>query len=285
MDSSEEIKSRYASEAKTYREDALIINFDAPNLFKEFIKIIKTFYPDTKKKYKILDIGAGNGMLTELVFKDYKSSEYTMFDFSSSMLESSKYIFEEENLSINVNRVVGNFITDNLPKGKYDLIISSYALHHIRSTSELKKVYENIKASLTDTGLFICLDNYLGKTDEERKYQITTSLNKWSESYNSKDKALEWGTILETEDSPATIKTIISIISSINVLPLLTPAPGVLATIYGFTKLDESSVKLLKLEDLINSWKNSGLVTNDEREYLISNYQYTNEKEDRYENI
>lgn len=224
-------------------------------------------------------------MLTELVFKDYKSSEYTMFDFSSSMLESSKYIFKEENLSINVNRVVGNFITDNLPKGKYDLIISSYALHHIRSTSELKKVYENIKASLTDTGLFICLDNYLGKTDEERKYQITTSLNKWSESYNSKDKALEWGTILETEDSPATIKTIISIISSINVLPLLTPAPGVLATIYGFTKLDESSVKLLKLEDLINSWKNSGLVTNDEREYLISNYQYTNEKEDRYENI
>lgn len=54
MDSSEEIKSRYASEAKTYREDALIINFDAPNLFKEFIKIIKTFYPDTKKNIKYL---------------------------------------------------------------------------------------------------------------------------------------------------------------------------------------------------------------------------------------
>lgn len=50
MDTSDEIKSRYASEAKTYREDAIIINFDAKTLFNKFVNIIKTVYPDKETK-------------------------------------------------------------------------------------------------------------------------------------------------------------------------------------------------------------------------------------------
>lgn len=278
MDTSDEIRKRYASEAKTYREDALIINFDAPRLFESYLDILKKYYKDQDRKLRVLDLGAGNGMLTELVFSLYKNASYTMFDFSSGMLESSKYIFEENKMNIDVKRVVGNFITDEFPDSEYDLIISSYALHHIRTVEELRSVYEKINNHLSKQGLFLCLDNYLGKNIEERKEQLKISLKKWEESYNSREKALEWGSILEGEDSPATIKTIISLLSMMpSSTPLLYNLPGVMANIYGLSKLDEDELKKLDLDYLVKSWKDRNICTPDENEYLISNYKYSEE--------
>lgn len=280
MDSSDEIRERYASEAKTYREDATIINFDAPTLFERFKSILDSFYPDHSKPLKVLDLGAGNGMLTELVYNEYKNATYTMLDFSSSMLESSKYIFEDNKLDINVNYVIANFVTDEFPDEKYDLIISSYALHHVRTEEDLKHVYECICNHLTESGLFLCIDNYLGETEEERINQIKVSLNNWEKSYNSLDKALEWGSILEGEDSPATIKTIISLIkTNESVTALLDKEQGTLATIYGLTKIDEKEVANKGLEELVTSWKEKHLYTTNKDEYLISNYKYSKYKE------
>lgn len=280
MDTSDEIKSRYASEAKTYREDAIIINFDAKTLFNKFVNIIKTVYPDKETKLKVLDLGAGNGMLTELVYNEYKNAEFTMFDFSEGMLESAKYIFEDNMYDINVTYVTGNFITDDFPDEEYDLIISSYALHHVRTPEELKRVYAKISKHLKKTGIFLCLDNYLGETEEERIEQINISLNNWEKSYNSRTKALEWGSILEGEDSPATIKTIISLIKSTSSTPLLISDKGTLATIYGLCKLDESEIESIGLSDLVKSWKNNKLYTDNVNEYLISNYQYSKYREE-----
>ena len=51
MDNKNEIRNSYASEAKTYRDDALIINFDATKLFEIFIDIINSFYPNINEEF------------------------------------------------------------------------------------------------------------------------------------------------------------------------------------------------------------------------------------------
>lgn len=261
MDTSKEIRDRYASEAETYRKDAWLINFDAEMLFYEFKNIIRQLFSNNLEKIKILDIGAGNGMLTELVLSEFPNASITMLDFSPEMLESAKAIFQTKKISLDrINFTIKNFITDDFPNEKYDLIISSYALHHIRKSDELKKVYLKIAKCLSSNGTFLCLDNYLETNENNRQRQVKNALEKWIENYNSEETAKEWASILKSEDSPATIPLIVSSLSElnksdINIIPFLSPKKGVMATIYGMTKIDIKKLEELKLKEYVEETK------------------------------
>ena len=119
------------------------------NLFNEFRRIIRKLFINNLENLKILDIGAGNGMLTELILSEFPNAIVTMLDLSAEMLESAQAIFETNKIPFDhINFVIKNFITDEFPNEKYDLIISSYALHHIREADDLKSVYLKIAKSL-----------------------------------------------------------------------------------------------------------------------------------------
>lgn len=261
MDTSKEIKERYAAEAETYRKDAWLINFDAEELFNEFKNIVRKLYPNNLEKLKILDIGAGNGMLTELILSEFPNAMVTMLDFSAEMLESAEAIFEQKQISLdNINFVVKNFITDDLPNEKYDLIISSYALHHIREVDDLKCVYLKIARALKKDGTFLCLDNYLETDENSRNMQVKIAFEKWTQNYNSEEVAREWANIIKGEDSPATIPLIITSLNEcnnhdINIIPFLSSKKGTMALIYGMTALDFKQLCELELKDFVDETK------------------------------
>lgn len=261
MDSSKEIKERYATEAETYRRDAWLINFDADKLFNEFSRIVRRLFPDNLSKLKILDIGAGNGMLTELILSEFPNAVVSMLDFSSEMLESAKAIFEIKGIPLaNINFLVNNFITDDFPNEKYDLIISSYALHHIREKSDLKKVYLKIAKSLKKGGTFLCLDNYLETNQYHRNNQVKMAFEKWAENYSSQEKARYWANIIKGEDSPATIPLIVTSLNecskcNADIIPFLSSEKGTMALIYGMTTLDLKKLYEARLTDLVDEAK------------------------------
>lgn len=258
MDSSQEIRERYAKEAETYRQDAWLINFDAEELFSEFKRIVRQLFPNSLKELKILDVGAGNGMLTELILSEFPNSKVTMLDFSAEMLDSAQAIFEKNGVPLaNTQCSVKNFITDEFPNETYDLIISSYALHHIRNASDLKTVYLKIAKSLKADGTFLCLDNYLESDVSSRNNQVKVAFEKWAENYNSEEIAKEWANIIKSEDSPATIPLIISSLkdcnkNGINVVPFISSKKGILAFIYGMTKLNLEQLKDIKLDSFVD---------------------------------
>lgn len=261
MDSSKEIKERYAKEAETYRKDAWLINFDAEELFNEYKQIVRRLFPNNLEKLKILDVGAGNGMLTELILSEFPNAIVTMLDFSVEMLESAKAIFETKQIPLdNINFVVNNFIKDDFPNEKYDLIISSYALHHIREIDDLKYVYLKIAKALKKDGTFLCLDYYLETDEDSRKKQVKVAFDKWTQNYNSEKMAQEWANIIKGEDSPATIPLIITSLNEcnkngVNIIPFLSPKKGTMAIIYGMTTLDLTKLCELKLKDFIDETK------------------------------
>lgn len=261
MDSSKEIKERYAKEAETYRKDAWLINFDAEELFNEFKQIVRRLYPNNLEKLKILDVGAGNGMLTELILSEFPNAMVTMLDFSTEMLESAKAIFETKQIPLdNINFVVKNFITDDFPNEKYDLIISSYALHHIREVDDLKRVYLKIARALKKDGTFLCLDNYLETDENRRNRQVKVAFEKWTQNYNSEKIAQEWANIIKEEDSPATIPLIITSLNEcnkhdVNIIPFLCLKKGTMALIYGMTALGFKQLYKLELKDFVDETK------------------------------
>lgn len=258
MDTSNDIKERYAKEVLTYRRDAWLVNIDAERLFDVFKKIIRKLF-NNQDEIKILDIGAGNGMLTETVLSCFPNARITMLDFSSEMLESAKMVFELNKINTkNIRYLVKNFIKDDFPSEKYDLIISSFALHHIRKEEDLKKVYLKIAKSLKENGTFICLDYYLEENEDLRKKQANDVFDKWIENFNSNKKAKEWANIIKTEDSPATISLIISSLNECKnekIIPFLFPKKGILAIIYGMTKLDIKKLDELQLMEYVHETK------------------------------
>ncbi len=277
MDNSNDIKNRYAEEASTYRKEAPLVNFDAEKLFQKLLWIASKIVPDFSAKIKVLDIGAGNGMLSELILKQYPNAQITMLDFSPEMLQSAKAYFEKNQIDTrNVKYLVGDFITDSWKEETYDLIISSYALHHIRNEEDLKKVFRKIATSLKeDNGTFICVDMYLETGELAKKRQAQKALKQWEENFDSKEQAIEWGQILQGEDTPATIPTILSIMyqcrtNGIEVIPLLTNESGTMATVYGMTKLSLEEINRRGLYDLVWSWRNNPLpIGVSENEYKI----------------
>ena len=88
---------------------------------------------------KILDLGAGTGILTELLYKQHPNSDITLVDLSTEMLNIAKNKFNDKNFKY----IEADYLTHDFDKD-YDIIVSSLSIHHL--TDEEKKVlYKRIQ--------------------------------------------------------------------------------------------------------------------------------------------
>jgi len=145
----------------------------------ELIPLMDIFYGTvvelvkiTNENAKILDLGAGTGLLTELVIKKYPNAEYTLVDIAEEMLAIAKERFETlDNVSFNVEDY-----RDGISGGKYEAIISSLSIHHLDSY-EKRNLYKNIFNILEDGGVFINADQVKGEDCESeeivKEYQLS----------------------------------------------------------------------------------------------------------------
>ena len=215
IDSSEDVKNRYASESETYRKDAPLVNFESEDFFIQMMSYIQKLYPDTDRQIKVLDIGAGTGMLTERLMNIYPQAHVTMLDYSEEMLKSGMACLDRLGIKTsNINFHLSDFVKDALPETDYDLVISSFALHHIRNKKDLQEVYQKIYSVLKPScGTFLCVDIYLECEKKYRLKQARTAIAKWQKNFNIIE-AKKWAKIIESEDTPATIPTILSSINA-----------------------------------------------------------------------
>ncbi|MCM3746701.1 class I SAM-dependent methyltransferase [Paenibacillus pasadenensis] len=101
----------------------------------------------------ILELGAGTGLFSGMLRRKYPQGNLTLMDFSGSMLAKAKQRFLDDD---NVQLIEGN-MTQGLPVGKFDLIVSSLAIHHL--THEHKRlVFRHIRERLAAGGRFVNAD-------------------------------------------------------------------------------------------------------------------------------
>ena len=122
--------------------------------------VLLEFIP--KKVRRILDLGTGDGRLLALLRIDRRDTEGIALDFSPTMLAAARARFSGDDKV----RVVEHNLDEALPDfGRFDVIVSSFAIHHC--TDERKRaLYSEIYAALAPGGIFCNLEHVASPTTE-----------------------------------------------------------------------------------------------------------------------
>lgn len=144
---------------------------------RRFIPCFDDYYENTtkfiaaniKEPKRILDLGAGTGLLSYYWYRNFPQAEYVLVDIADEMLNVARNRF----LGLeNVHCQVMDY-SKELPDGEYDVIASALSIHHLEYEDK-KELFARIYNKLPDGGLFINYDQFCGGSKE---------MNSWFDSY------------------------------------------------------------------------------------------------------
>lgn len=121
------------------------------------------------RELRVLDLGAGTGLLSDSIAKRYSRAQLTLVDISTAMLDIAKQRFgKNDNARVTFHTI--DYGTAPLP-GTYDLVVSALSIHHL--TDALKQsLFKKIYRCLEPGGLFINADQLRGENHlAEKLYQ------------------------------------------------------------------------------------------------------------------
>ncbi len=111
---------------------------------------------------KVLDLGAGTGLLTAMVSSILPDAEYTLCDISDNMLDVARKRFQGE--KIETRYLVSDYSTEHINE-KYDVIVSGLSIHHLTGQKK-EALFQKLFNNLNEGGMFINADQVMGKTKE-----------------------------------------------------------------------------------------------------------------------
>jgi tRNA (cmo5U34)-methyltransferase len=121
---------------------------------------------------RILDIGAGTGLLGALLLDRYPMGTLTLVDISDPMLDVARRRFQGQG---NVQCIVQDYRHD-LPYGPFDIICSALSIHHLER-NEKRLLFGRIFAALDYCGVFVNAEQVEGETP----WQHARNLEYWND--------------------------------------------------------------------------------------------------------
>ena len=108
---------------------------------------------------RFMDIGCGDGAMTQLVVDAYPSAEAVMVDFSPTMLERAGERLRRLRITASLWRADLNDPSwaEQLPAGDYDTIVSSLAIHHLPAQRK-RELFAELFGLLEPGGVFVNMD-------------------------------------------------------------------------------------------------------------------------------
>lgn len=115
--------------------------------------VLLDFIPRSVRR--ILDLGTGDGRLLALLRIERPHAEAAALDFSPTMLDAARRRFQGQDQV----RVLDHNLAVPLPDlGRFDAIVSSFAIHHV-SDARKQALYAEIHTALTPGGVFCNLEH------------------------------------------------------------------------------------------------------------------------------
>ena len=109
-----------------------------------------------------MDLGCGDGALTQLVVDAHPSAEVVMVDFSEPMLKRAGERLRRLRVNGSLWRADLNdpAWSEQLPDGRYDAIVSGLAIHHLPGERK-RSLFAELFGLLEPGGVFVNLDYVL----------------------------------------------------------------------------------------------------------------------------
>lgn len=144
---------------------------------RKFIPCFDDFYQSTTQfitsnidiPTRILDLGAGTGLLSYFWFQHYPETEYVLVDIADEMLNVARKRFSGIG---NVSYQILDYCKE-LPSGTFDVIASALSIHHLEHEDK-QSLFERIYDALPSGGLFVNYDQFCAGQPE---------MNDWFDSY------------------------------------------------------------------------------------------------------
>lgn len=97
---------------------------------------------------RMLDLGAGTGLLSRRVAETHPAVELTLLDGAPAMLEQAR-----EALGTRADYVVGQ-LSEALPAGPWDAVVSALAIHHLDDPGK-RDLFARVHAALAPGAVFV----------------------------------------------------------------------------------------------------------------------------------
>jgi len=109
---------------------------------------------------RILDLGAGTGLLAGLILERWPRARLTLVDLSGEMLGKARARFAGRASRVEIR--VADYLADPLG-GPYDAVVSALSIHHLPDPGK-RAIFRRAFAALRPGGWFVDADNVLAPT-------------------------------------------------------------------------------------------------------------------------
>jgi len=148
---------------------------------------------------KVVDLGCGTGTVAQHVLQVFPNAQITCVDIAENMiaLARAKLAMYET-----VQYMVSDFQSFAVD-GKYDVIVSSLALHHLATDIDKQNFYGQIYSGLRSGGVFYNADIVLGSSDFLQDRYMDQWRSFMEQNVSNEEIESKWIPKYRAEDRPA----------------------------------------------------------------------------------
>lgn len=114
---------------------------------------------DREEELRVLDVGAGYGMLSREVLDAFPASHVVLHDFSAPMTDHARQRLADaaDRISFVVADLRDEGWTDGID-GPFHAVVSAIAIHNVRDTAVIRRIYADIRPLVAPGGCFYNMD-------------------------------------------------------------------------------------------------------------------------------
>ena len=187
------IKAHFEEEAKEFDE---IIQKLIPHYNEMIDALVSVINFPKESKFSMMDLGCGTGTISKAVRNKFPHAKVTCVDIAGKMLEIAK-----DKIGGDVKCIQADFNSFVFTE-RYDLIVSSLALHHLESDDDKLRFYKKIHSALNSGGLFVNIDVVLASDEDLQKVYMEKWLEYMARNVSEEEIDGKWLPNYYAEDRP-----------------------------------------------------------------------------------